>query len=308
MQTAIRTSLALLLSLALGPVALSPLALSRKSGAEPGELSVLSYNTHGLAAWVARDDPERRFPAIGELANGYDVVLLQEDFAHHERLRLGTRHPTVRRGNPSLKPWCPICSGSGLTFLSRWRALEALVNGTYGGCSGWLLGANDCLADKGFQIAELRLPGGVAVHFANTHLDAGMGDHDRQVRGRQLEELAAAIGREVGPGPLVVGGDFNLDAADPRDRALLASFSADLGLRDSGARARPGSPWLVLDYLFFRSGEDVELRVVEAGEDPDFVLRDAPLSDHPAIFARFLVEAGEAREVSGSSTPRRPPE
>ena len=50
------------------------------------EMSLLVYNTHGLPAFFARDNPGERFPKIGNLTQGFDVSLLQEDFAHHDLL------------------------------------------------------------------------------------------------------------------------------------------------------------------------------------------------------------------------------
>ncbi len=258
------------------------------SPAAGDEFTVLSYNTHGLSAWVAGDDPATRFPIIGDKSNAYDVALLQEDFAHHAALRRGARQPIVERGNPSrFGRWCPVCSGSGLTILSRWgrENLVLVVSRAYGQCAGWIGGANDCLATKGFQRMRIRLPGGAELDFVNTHLDAGRGAEDREARRRQLDLLRRSIEAEVAGGPLILGGDLNLDAANPEDVALRDAFTSALGLADSGARGR--SRWPTLDYIFYRSGGGLELEVVEAGEDASFVHEDAPLSDHPAIFARF---------------------
>lgn len=278
--------------------ALALLALlgSGAAGAQPLEVTVLSYNTHGLAGWIARDDPEARFPVIGELVNRYDVVLLQEDFEHHERLRARLRHPLVERGNPSRFPgWlCPLCRGSGLTLLARWRdALHSLTNAAYGVCSGWLGGANDCLATKGFQHARLRIPGGPVVDFVNTHLDAGRSREDRDVRRRQLAALRGYLEREAPGRPLVVAGDFNLDADVSEDAALRDGFAAGLGLADSGAGPAPGTPWKHLDYIYLRDGEGARLEILEAGEDPTFVREGLPLSDHPAIFTRLRIHEPE---------------
>jgi hypothetical protein len=261
------------------------------------EFTVLSYNTHGLSAWVAGDDPATRFPIIGEKSNAYDVALL-EDFAHHASLLLGARQPIVERGNPSrFGRWCPICTGSGLTILSRWNreSLLELVSRGYGHCAGWIGGANDCLASKGFQRVRLRLPGGAALDFVNTHLDAGQSRADREVRREQLDLLRGSIEAEVGEAALILAGDLNLDAADPEDVALRDAFTRSLGLADSGARG--SDHWPALDYIFYRSGGGLELEVVEAGEDTSFVHEDAPLSDHPAIFARFRTR--QARRGGG---------
>jgi endonuclease/exonuclease/phosphatase (EEP) superfamily protein YafD len=108
---------------------------------------------------------------------------------------------------------------------------------------------------------------------------------DREARRRQLDLLRSSIQAEVGRGPLILAGDLNLDAAIPEDVALRDAFTSALGLANSGARG--GSHWETLDYIFYRSGGSLELEVVEAGEDTSFVHEDTPLSDHPAIFARF---------------------
>lgn len=277
-----------------GALALGAALLAAAAPAE--ELSVLTYNVHGLPAWVARDDPEARMPAIAARADAYDVVLLQEDFAFHERLREATGHPLVRRGNPSRAPWCPVCNGAGLTLLSRLSpdALLTLDVQPYDICAGWLGGANDCFATKGFLRARLRLASGAVLDVVNTHLDAGRDDADREARRRQLAALAGSLAREVGDGALVVGGDFNLDADDAADAALLRAFAAELGLADSGARASAGSGFPALDYLLSRSGRDATLRVLEAGEDEGFRADGAALSDHPALFVRFEVAPAAA--------------
>jgi hypothetical protein len=258
------------------------------SPAAGDEFTVLSYNTHGLSAWVAGDDPAGRFPIIGEKSNAYHVTLIQEDFSHHVALRRGARQPIVERGNPSrFGRWCPICSGSGLTLLSRFerRDLLEVVARAYRDCAGWIGGANDCLATKGFQRVRIRLLGGGELNFVNTHLDAGRSPADREARRSQLDLLRRSIEAEVAAGALILAGDLNLDAADPEDVALRDAFTSALELSNSGARGT--RRWPILDYIFYRSGGGVELEVVEAGEDVNFVHEGAPLSDHPAIFARF---------------------
>lgn len=284
------------------PATASPLAGARTAGAE---LRVLTYNTHGLPSWVAGDVPERRFPRIGALLNDYDLVLLQEDFFHHERMRPTLLHPVVVRGNPSRFESSLVClvfcNGSGLTFLTTEppERLLRLDNVAYGECAGWLSGANDCFATKGFQHARLELAPGLRVDVVNTHLDAGRDPEDRAARRAQLRELREHLLREADGAALIVGGDLNLRGGDARDETDRDSFARALGLTDSGARFSPGGPWTRLDYLYYRSGAAARLEVLEAGEAGEFVDADAPLSDHPALFARFRVEA----QVSAAMPP-----
>ena len=73
------------------PLALAALAAllgAASASAEPAgfEFRVLSYNTHGLPAYAAFDDPARRFPIIGKKARAYDVALLQENFRWNAEL------------------------------------------------------------------------------------------------------------------------------------------------------------------------------------------------------------------------------
>lgn len=256
------------------------------------DFALLVYNTHGLPSWIAGDDPESRFPVIGTHADRYDLTLLQEDFNHHEKLLEGTDAKRIERGSASRMPWCAFCSGDGLTTISRlasgWQM--EIENYPFATCSGWLTGANDCLATKGFQLLRLISPTGMRLFVVNTHMDAGSDSDDREARQSQLETMRAVLEREAGDHALIVAGDLNLDADNPLDQALLKSFTQSLGLVDSGAHPTAPTSWEILDYILVRSGGDTLVAVREAGEDPTLVLRGEPLSDHPALFARFSLQ------------------
>jgi endonuclease/exonuclease/phosphatase family metal-dependent hydrolase len=276
------------------PAATLALAAPARGGPGAVEFSVLSYNTHGLPSYAAGDAPELRFPLIGALARSYDVAFVQEDFVHHERLRAGAGDLLIERGNASRfrgSAFCLLfCEGSGLTLLSSvprpW--LADLTSRPYEVCAGWLSGASDCFATKGFQHARLLVGGEFEVHFVNTHLDAGRGPEDRAARRTQLELLRSHLEGSAAGAALVLGGDLNLDAADAEDAALRDAFASALGLENTGASASPETSWRRLDYLYRRSGAGVRLELLESGEAREFVdAGGAPLSDHPAIFARL---------------------
>ena len=264
--------------------------ISTNLGSE--EIKILAYNTHGLLAVFARDDPEERFPLIGEKTKGYQLSLLQEDFAHHELLLKNLNEGSVAlRGNTNNKSFCPFCSGSGLTMISNlekeWQI--EIQSEAFNTCSGWLGGLNDCFASKGFQLARIETPLGKHFYVVNTHLDAGRNSSDRQARATQLQQIAAKMKQEASGEALIVAGDLNLRRNDPEDSSLLEAFMEDLDLTDSVRGVHFERGWPVLDYILYRNGRNINLEVLEVGEDTDFQSEKGPLSDHPALFIRLLI-------------------
>jgi len=265
--------------------------------AEPVAFSVLSYNTHGLPAWIARDQPAVRFQQIVKLVAAYDIALLQENFVDSDFAILsdGLHGRFLERGNGSRSGWlgmlstlCGSC-GSGLTVAIEPRLKAQLLDrGAYDSCAGWTSGANDCWATKGYLATRVELGGGLSVDVYDLHLDAGLGSADHEVRTQQIEALRGHIQRLSSGRAVIVGGDFNLDARTPRDRILLDRLATDLQLTHSGAGGNALHWPEQIDHIYFRSGDSTTLRVIAAGEAKEFVDKDKkPLSDHPAIVVRF---------------------
>lgn len=254
----------------------------------PTTLRVLTYNIHGLPAWIARDDPEARIRTLLPKTRAFDVVLLQEDFAYSalaDELRAHRQHVRAEPadGTPFLR------QGTGLTLLTDLPTAGPPHATAYHACHGWLGAASDCLASKGTLVQRLRVREGATIDVWNTHLDAGRGDEDHAVRITQLDVLAADIARNSAGQAVIVGGDFNLHWDVPRDRAQLRAFAQRLGLAlaarvpDDGGKKR-------VDYLLYRASPTVALRVRDGGVAPGFTdVRGEPLSDHPPVFAVFEV-------------------
>jgi hypothetical protein len=281
---------------ALAALALSLVPAARSHGED---VSVVSYNVHGLPSWIARDDPESRMPAIGRLLARYDVALVQEVWGFHPLLGSAVGAPIQREGNAARTPllgrlsfFCGGC-GAGLSFFAELprERMTAFAAEPYDLCADWLFGANDCWATKGFVFARLRFASGAEVDFYDTHLEAGDGEDDFVVRGEQLEKLRAFVAERSAGRAVILGGDLNLSWDEPRARTLVERFAGALDLRDTGARPRDRSRWPKrIDWILYRDGADLSLSVLEAGEERSFVRDDAPMSDHPAVFARFRVE------------------
>lgn len=279
------------------------------SGAKPNELSVLSYNVHGLSWLFAHDDPRDRSPTIGWLANKYDVVLFQEDFEYHSELADQMEGSTAFQGN-GMRLDLPLVAakvllfpfwllipdfsppyGSGLTiFVDSYLAQPSEVTvEAYDDCNGWFSDNWNCWASKGFMRVRIRLPNQAEVDIYQTHLDAGYTEGSIAARLNQLDALASAVEELSTDRAVIIGGDFNAPYYRPKDRAAILEFRERLGLKDSGAA--PQLPWWrERDYLLFRNGSRTKLAVLEAGEAPEFVNQSLALSDHPALFARFRVE------------------
>ena len=250
------------------------------------KLKILVYNTHGLPEIFISDDPKMRFPIIGKKTQDFNISLLQEDYAHHEELSSGLNKESLAiRGGLGGTLLCPFCTGSGLTSIfnlpNDW--IVEVENNTYDTCSGWLRGANDCFAYKGFQVIKITLPNSKRFFIVNTHMDAGRRDSDRSSRKNQLEHIIKTIKQKTSSEALIVAGDLNLNSKNSEDVKLLENFKEELRLSDAFEETKISKKWTILDYFLYKQGEDLDLKIISTGEDESFVTGEGPLSDHPAL-------------------------
>ena len=257
------------------------------------KLKILVYNTHGLPEIFISDNPKKRFPIIGKKTQDYNISLLQEDYSHHEELSSGLAKKSIAiRGAMGSRLLCPFCTGSGLTSVfnlpENWTV--EVENETYQTCSGWLRGANDCFAYKGFQIIKIALPSNKKFFIVNTHMDAGRRDSDRSSRKKQLEHIVSTISQKTSTEALIVAGDLNLHSKNPDDVKLLKKFKKELKLTDAFIGNKISEKWTILDYILYRQSNEVEFKIISVGEDKSFINEEGPLSDHPALFIEVSIE------------------
>ena len=255
-------------------------------------LRILVYNTHGLPEIFISDNPKKRFPVIGKKTQDFNISLLQEDYSHHEELSSGLAKESLAiRGGLGGRLICPFCTGSGLTSVfnlpKNWTV--DVENQTYDTCSGWLRGANDCFAYKGFQIIKITLPSNKRFFIVNTHMDAGKRDSDRAARKKQLEDIISTIKQRATTEALIVAGDLNLNSKNPEDVKLLENFKEELKLTDSFTGHKISKKWTILDYILYKQGEELEFKIISVGEDESFVTDEGPLSDHPALIIEVSI-------------------
>jgi len=256
------------------------------------KLKILVYNTHGLPGVFINDNPKKRFPIIGKKTQDYNISLLQEDYSHHEELSSGLDKKSMAiRGGMASSFKCPFCVGSGLTSVfnlpENWTV--EVENETYKTCSGWLRGANDCFAYKGFQIIKITLPSNKEFFIVNTHMDAGRRDSDRSSRKKQLEQIVSTISQRTTTEALIVAGDLNLYSKNPEDVNLLEKFKKELKLKDAFIEHKISKKWAILDYVLYKQGSEVEFKILSIGEDKSFVTEEGTLSDHPALFIEISI-------------------
>ena len=255
-------------------------------------LRILVYNTHGLPEIFISDNPKKRFPVIGKKTQDFNISLLQEDYSHHEELSSGLAKESLAiRGGLGGRLICPFCTGSGLTSVfnlpENWTV--DVENQTYDTCSGWLRGANDCFAYKGFQIIKITLPSNKRFFIVNTHMDAGKRDSDRAARKKQLEHIISTMKQRATTEALIVAGDLNLNSKNPEDVKLLENFKEKLKLTDSFTGHKISKKWTILDYILYKQGEELEFKIISVGEDESFVTEEGPLSDHPALIIEVSI-------------------
>ena len=255
-------------------------------------LRILVYNTHGLPEIFISDNPKKRFPVIGKKTQDFNISLLQEDYSHHEELSSGLAKESLAiRGGLGGSLICPFCTGSGLTSVfnlpKNWAV--DVENETYDTCSGWLRGANDCFAYKGFQLIKVTLPSNKRLFIVNTHMDAGRRDSDRAAREKQLEHIISTIKQRTTAEALIIAGDLNLNSKNPEDVKLLENFKEELGLTDSFTGHKISKKWTILDYILYKQGEALEFKSISVGEDESFITKEGPLSDHPALIIELLI-------------------
>lgn len=245
-----------------------------------GTLKLLTYNVAGLPQLISQVTPARDTPLISPKLNGYELVLVQEDFVYHTELARDARHPYQ---SLPLTNYSTLV-GDGLnTFSTHPFLMSARVKWTT--WYGLLSNSNDGLSSKGFSFARHTLGPGVEVDVYNLHADAGGDQGDVDAREVQYDQLADFIEAFSAGRALIVAGDTNLNtwsgARMADDEAVLVGFLGRLGLVDA-ARALGGQE--SLDRVMLRSSLDVELVPTSWRYATEFVdATGRPLSDHEAV-------------------------
>lgn len=245
-------------------------------------LRVVTYNVAGLPDGVSRSRPVQNLPLIGERLNGYDLALVQEDFAYPELLRREIRlahrsRPFERGGRYDF--------GDGLSLFSKFR-FDQPARTAWTICHGVMGSGFDCLTPKGFSYARLELSSDASLDVYNVHLDAGRSQGDVLARAAQLAQLARALSERSEARAVIVAGDFNLSRSE---LAELRAFERATKTRDACRALACPEPGRV-DRVLFRSSAALALAPARLRVERGFVDdQGRPLSDHHAVAVDFIV-------------------
>lgn len=261
---------------------------STSAGSEPvtGELHVLTYNVAGLPQGISGSNPEVNTPLISPLLNAHDLVLVQEDFYYHEALIAAATHPyKSERSGDGVNDL-----GDGLNRLTTY-AFGPLSRSAWEACNGQFNMGSDCLAKKGFSVAEHELAPGVSIDVYNLHMDAGRGELDIAARVAQVEQLEAVIAARSAGRAIIVAGDTNMKE---EDEAALQALMTGAGLTDA-CRALACGDEARIDRVLYRSSEAITLEATAWALDLSFVDgAGEPLSDHEAVAVTIAWSAAPA--------------
>lgn len=248
--------------------------------ARRGRFQLVTYNVAGLPEGVSQSHPVANLPRVGKLLGGYDLALIQEDFAYPALLRQDLRLPYA---SPAFQRGEALHFGDGLSQFGKLRFGET-QRSPWRACHGVVDSYFDCLTPKGLAMIRVEVTPGAAVDVYNVHLDAGSGPGDVQARSMQIAQLVETIQTWSGDRAAVVGGDFNLTEAE---RSQLFSAGAAVGLVDACSSLRCPDPGRI-DRVLYRSSAALSLKARSWRVERSFRDKQGqPLSDHEPVAVAF---------------------
>jgi hypothetical protein len=249
-------------------------------GASGGTITVLSYNIAGLPLGLSKSDPYINTPLISPLLNNYNLALMQEDFAFTKQLSSAAKHPY--KSTPGT-PAPGTFMNDGLTRFS-WYKFTNHKRHKWQQCHGILDAGSDCLASKGFSVAETHLAAGVTIDVYNLHMDAGQASADLKVRATQVDQLLKEIASRSAGRAIIVAGDTNIKPSkSTENKQMLAKLMTQAGLTDACVAVSCGDTDRI-DRVMYRSSTTVQLKAQSWKLDAKFVdSKGNDLSDHEAV-------------------------
>jgi endonuclease/exonuclease/phosphatase family metal-dependent hydrolase len=278
--------------------------LATGAPARAGSFTVLTYNVAGLPASFGGEG-EVNNVLVSPLLNGFDLVVIQEDFFFHDDLTHAIDYPYVSEKSVT----GAAGSGDGLLRLSQ-SPFSDFVRVPWDACFGTLTNASDCLTPKGFSVARHELEPGVFLDVYNHHAEAGGDLEDQAARLIGLRQMVDFAEVYSAGNAMLLMGDINSRYNEVGE--ILHEVVADLTLSDvwieltrGGVFPVEGAPRLEdcadpaggdcerIDKVFYRSSDALLLTPTSYAVPDEEFQDDAgiPLSDHLPVVASFDYQA-----------------
>ena len=267
---------------------------SLPNGCKQNEISVLTYNIHGLPRAFTGNNPEEEIFQISHLLNSYDIVAIQEDFFYHRELSSAAEHPYRTPNESYIQRGEEILSPSGLSLFSHFP-VKNYFSQRWHTCNGTFDQFNDCLAPKGVSAAEIEAIPGAWIDVYNCHMDAGSSAGDKSARDKQILQLANFLDSRSPYRAVIVACDTNM--GEDLDPLQLERMLILTGLKDSCQELNCPEPDNI-DRIFYRSGNWVQLEPTKWYIPDEFVNnKGEDLSDHRPVAVDFLITIAPVQVV-----------
>lgn len=218
------------------------------------DIHVVTYNIQKFPwSW-------KSFDHISALVRRHSVILLQECY-DETFSSLETHFPNYYITRGTLQGFRLI--NSGLAILSVFPILETSFV-RFQHCNQMTF---DCLSEKGYLSALLKV-GKTTLRVVNTHLQSCDFERFDPFALKQLDELMSYT-RSL-KGPYVVGGDFNIDVEETKQRYPKMTFYhsedptiyIDFKTGHSQAKNDIGYDGLIFDYFIVQGADQIIPEVV----------------------------------------------
>lgn len=281
--------------------ALCALTLASAGPAAAGSFTAITYNVAGLPASFGGEGEANNI-FVSPLLNGYDLVLIQEDFFFHEDLTSQIDYPYVTPKDTSGVSG----AGDGLIRMSE-HPFADHERTTWVACFGFTTNASDCLTPKGFSFARHELEPGVFLDVYNLHAEAGGAPEDLAARVAGMRQLIDTVSVVSAGNAVLLGGDWNaryteagellfdavdeLGLSDPWVELTRGGVFPEVGPRvdDCVLDGLSGGDCEIIDKFLYRSS--AELTLTPTSYDVPFLefsdAQGVPLSDHDPIVVSF---------------------
>ncbi|HIA37150.1 MAG TPA: T9SS type A sorting domain-containing protein [Flavobacteriales bacterium] len=268
---------------------------------DPYVINVMAYNIQHMP--LITDNFYERGVFLPPLFSPYqDVVIFEELFSDSSRsnfvtpamLAAGFSYYTTILNDTALTSINTTTNG-GVIIYSKWP-IELEAEYKYANCYGLLSNASDCLASKGIKYAKINKLGQF-YHVFGTHMEAGGGTEDVQVRKEQYGEMRDFISDQGIPTDeaVIFAGDLNtgptdgleydaiLDSTNPIIPLHIGYYESTFSYGDTGRII--DHVWGMSDYLLPVSAYNS----VFTFRSVDSIMWDIfDFSDHRTVIGRFV--------------------